>query len=93
MLHVGEIDGTTRRSKIQPFLDMIYPLLKFFFIPSREIAVDEAMIAFQGRVSFRQYIRGKPNPWGIKANVLSDSNTGYNYVFHSYLLRQGDATH
>ena len=89
MLHVGEIDGTTRRSKIQPFLDMIYPLLKKNIIPSREIAIDEAMIAFQGRVSFRQYIRGKPNPWGIKAYVLSDSNTGYMY---STLIYYGKET-
>ena len=28
-------------------------------------------------VSFRQYLKGKPHPWGIKAFVLSDSKTGY----------------
>ena len=37
------------------------------------------MIAFRGRVGFRQYIRGKPQPWGIKAFVLSESQTGYMY--------------
>ena len=35
------------------------------------------MITFKGRVSFRQYLKGKPHPWGIKAFVLSDSKTGY----------------
>ena len=47
------------------------------------------MIAFQGRVSFHQYIRGKPNPWGIKAYVLSDSCTGYMY---STLIYYGKET-
>ena len=28
---------------------------------------------------FHQYIRGKPQPWGIKAYVLSESKTGYLY--------------
>ena len=37
------------------------------------------MIAFRGRCGFRQYIRGKPQPWGIKAYVLSESRTGYMY--------------
>ena len=79
MLHVGETTSTTKRSKIQPFLDMIIPLFQRHLNPSRELSIDEAMIAFRGRVGFRQYIRGKPQPWGIKAYVLSESRTGYMY--------------
>ena len=37
------------------------------------------MIAFRGRVGFRQYIHGKPQPWGIKAYDLSEIRTGYMY--------------
>ena len=79
MLHVGETPSTSKRSKIQPFLDMIIPLFQHHLNPSRELSIDEAMIAFRGRVSFRQYIRSKPQPWGIKAYVLSESSTGYMY--------------
>ena len=41
------------------------------------MAIDESVIAFKGRVSCLQYLKGKPHPWGIKAYVLADSVTGY----------------
>ena len=88
MLHVGELPSTTKRSKIQPFLDMIIPLFQQYLTPSRELSVDEAMIAFRGRVAFRQYIPGKPQPWGIKAYVLSESRTGYMYNLLIYYGRE-----
>ena len=79
MLHVGDATSATKRSKIQPFLDQLLPLFQMYLTPAREVSIDEAMIAFRGRVGFRQYIRGKPQPWGIKAYVLSESRTGYMY--------------
>ena len=60
MLHVGEIPSTTRRSKIQPFLDLLLPLFHSYLTPFREVSADEAMIAFRGHVAFRQYVKGKP---------------------------------
>ena len=84
MLHVGDTPSTTRRSKIQPFLDLVIPLFQQCLTPRRPISIDEAMIAFRGRIFFRQYIRGKPEPWGIKAYVLSESESGnmYNLVIY-----------
>ena len=79
MLHVGETSSPNKRSKIQPFLDKIIPLFQTHLQPSRELSIDESMIAFRGRVGFRQYIGGKPQPWGIKAYVLSESKSGYMY--------------
>ena len=79
MLHVGETASHSKRSKIQPFIDLIIPLFQRYLNPSQELSIDESMIAFRGRVGFRQYIRGKPQPWGIKAYVLSESRTGYMY--------------
>ena len=87
-LHVGEINGPTRRSKIQGIIDLIIPLFQQYFVPSQAVSVDEAMIGFRGRISFRQYIRGKPTPWGIKAYVLSDSDTGYMYSVCLYYGRE-----
>ena len=77
MLHVGDPDSTTKRDKIQPFLDRLCSVFESTFTPSQEIAVDESVVSFKGRVSFRQYLKGKSHPWGIKAFVLSNSKTGY----------------
>ena len=77
MLYVGDPDSTNKRGKIQPLLDLLCPLFETSFTPSKQIAIDESVITFKGRVSFRQYLKGKPHPWGIKAFVLSDSKTGY----------------
>ena len=37
MLHVGDPQSTTKRSKIQPFLDMLIPLFQQHHTPSREL--------------------------------------------------------
>ena len=84
MLHVGDIDGSTRRSKIQPYLDVVMPLFWQYFTPRKAVAVDEAMITYKGRVSFRQYVRGKPHPWDIKAYALEESASGYLYSLVIY---------
>ena len=89
MLHVGEIDTRPRQSKIQPFINLFLPIIKCNYTPDRQVAIDEAVISFRGRVSFRQYIKEKPNPWGIKAYVLSDSKSGY---MHNLLLYYGKDT-
>ena len=89
MLHAGEINHQSKPQKIQPFLDLISPIIKTNYNLGRQIAVDESVITFKGRVSFRQYLKGKPNPWGIKAFVLADSNTGY---MHNMLIYYGRDT-
>ena len=89
MLHVGDLSSTTKRAKVQPFVDKVIPLFQQYLIPSRELSIDEAMIAFRGKVAFRVYIRGKPHPWGIKAYVLSESRSGY---LHDIIIYYGKET-
>ena len=66
------------------FFDIIIPIIQGNYNPDRQIAVYEPVILFKGRVSFHQYLKGKPNPWGLKAYVLSDSKTGYMHNLHLY---------
>ena len=50
----------------------------------RDVAIDESMIGFKGRLWFIQYIPKKPTKWGMKAFVLADSLSGYTYNWKSY---------
>ena len=88
MLHVGKINSQCKSDKIQPFIDILTQSFQRAFTPAQKIAIDESMIAFTGRVSFRQYIKGKPTPYGIKAFVLADSVTGYVYKVCVYYGKQ-----
>ena len=87
-LHAGDIDSTIRRQKIQPLLDLLCPSFQAAYTPGQHIAVDESVISFKGRVGFLQYLKGKPNPWGIKAFVLADSVSGYMHKLCIYFGRE-----
>ena len=51
--------------KLRPWLNELRN--SFLAIPTEEYnSVDEIMVAFKGKHSIRQYIHGKPNPWGFK---------------------------
>ena len=76
---MGEPDGATKKSKIQSFLDVLFTSFQRAYTPHQQVAIDECVITFKGRVAFRQYLKGKPHPWGIKAYALSDSKSGYLY--------------
>ena len=39
--------------------------------------IDEAVIPFKGRLSFKHYMKDKRTKWGIKVFALSDAPTGY----------------
>lgn len=52
------------------------------------LCVDEQMVPFTGNLSIKQYVRGKPYPWGIEIFVLS-GQTGWVYDF---LVYQGSTT-
>lgn len=52
------------------------------------VCVDEGIIPFTGKLSAKQYIKGKPNPWGIKMFMLC----GKSGIVHDFLLYQGSTT-
>ena len=63
--------------KIQPLLDLIIPRFRAVYKPERQLAVDETLIKFKGKIHFRQFIPIKPGRFGIKAFTLAESTSGY----------------
>ena len=51
------------------------------------MSVDEAMIAYRGRLSFRQYLPAKPTKYNITVWEACDARNGFCFNFDVYLCR------
>ena len=78
-------DNYDRLYKVRPIIDMVSDTFKSRYVLSREVAVDEAMVRYTGRLSFRQYMPAKPIKRGIKIWMMCDSNTSFLANFNVYL--------
>ena len=79
-------DNYDRLFKVGPILDNILEKIQNIFEPSKNLSIDEGMIAFKGRLSFRQYMPAKPT----KSLVAADSSNGYVSNFSVYLGQEGN---
>ena len=70
--------------KVRPVIKFLSDRFSAVYEPGRDLAVDEAMIKFQGRSSLKQYMPMKPVKRGIKVWVLADSSNGYFHKFQVY---------
>ena len=66
-----------RLFKVRKILDLLTPRFQSQYNTHEQLNVDEAMIPFKGRLSFKQYMKDKPTKCGIKVFVLSDAVDGY----------------
>lgn len=58
--------------------------------PHKEQSIDEGMIAFKGRLSFKQYFPAKPTKFGIKVWERASPQNGYEHEFQVYTGRVAD---
>ena len=58
--------------------------------PDENVTVDESMVKFKGRLSFRQYLPAKLVKWGIKIWSLAESKTGYLHRFQVYTGKENN---
>jgi hypothetical protein len=61
------------------------------YIPSQRLALDEAMVAFKGRSSIKQYIPSKPHKWGYKVYCLSSEDYLLRFEVYSGAERRSEA--
>ena len=58
-----------RLGKVRPLIDHLSSKFETLYQPSKNVAVDEAMIKFQGRLSLKQYMPKKPIKRKIKVGT------------------------
>ena len=79
-----------RLYKVRSLLSGVLENSQKAYEPSKNLSIDEGMIAFKGRLSFRQYMPAKPTKYGIKVWMAADSQNGYVNNFSVYLGKEGN---
>lgn len=92
LLHFCNNDNPEPRNRLYK-LDMVLEEFKRSFrgsfSPFENLCIDESLILYKGRLSFKQFIRTKRHRFGIKIFVLTDVET--NYVL-DFIIYTGSST-
>lgn len=94
MLHFNDnetIVEKDRLGKLSPLLNILLAKFTEIYIPEQSVCIDETLVPFRGRLSFRQYIKNKRFKFGIKLYKLCCKD-GYTYYIKVYCGKdkQGD---
>lgn len=87
MLHFSDNSanrGDDSLFKIRKIIDTVRVTFRSAFNPYKKLCVDESLLLFKGRLSFKQFIPSKRSRFGIKTFVLCDCKTGYVLDFIVY---------
>ena len=76
--------------KLRWFITFLNSKFTDLYVPYGYVTIDESMVKFKGRLSFRQYLPSKPIKWGIKIWTLAESTTGYISRFQTYTGKEAD---
>ncbi|XP_067940184.1 piggyBac transposable element-derived protein 4-like, partial [Watersipora subatra] len=71
--------------KLGSVFAMICDRLSSVLLPGKFISIDESLLAWKGRLSFRQYIPSKRSRFGIKLFALCDAVSGYVHKLSVYI--------
>ena len=98
-LHVANNDRANTRGengydplfKIRSVVNHLKNRFSLSYLPSKHLSIDEAMIPFKGRHSFKQYLPSKPTKWGFKVWELCDSKNGFCQDFDIYTGKRNES--
>lgn len=83
VLNVQDEDGNESLLKVKTLINLFNEKMKEIYYPTRELAIDESLMLWRGRLSFRQYMKSKASRYGIKFYVPAD-NFGICQKLHIY---------
>ena len=77
-------------SKITPFFDALIHQFQSVYTPSANVAIDESLMLWKGRLAMKQYIPLKRARFGLKSYELCESGSGYtwNSIIHTGPMMQ-----
>lgn len=79
----NENEQGNRLNKVSQLLKMLIKRFQEAYSPEEHLSLDESLLLHRGRLSFRQYIKGKKAKYGIKFYELC-SPSGYNHNMEIY---------
>jgi len=79
MLHFSQDITSTNDKlyKIRNVIDMLRKNFSQLFYPYQKLFIDESLLLYKERLSFKQYIPSKRSRFGIKSFILCDCRTGF----------------
>ncbi|KAJ8963472.1 hypothetical protein NQ318_018955 [Aromia moschata] len=80
-------NNTDRLIKVRPLYDGIRRRCLELDL-EQNLCIDEQIVPFRGRLSIKQYVKGKPTPWGVKIFLLC----GRSGIAYDFLIYQGSTT-
>ncbi|XP_069611178.1 piggyBac transposable element-derived protein 4-like isoform X2 [Ranitomeya imitator] len=70
-----------RLNKLRPLITLLKDLFLNSYTPEQNVAVDESLISYKGRLIFRQFVPSKRAKYSFKLYKLCESTTGYTSTF------------
>ncbi|KAF2889621.1 hypothetical protein ILUMI_16552 [Ignelater luminosus] len=89
-LRFHDLDTRIERSKTNKLVAISKIFQKFVenckacYCPGAYVTVNEMLISFRGRCSFKMYMPNKPAKYGIKVQILADAKTHYMCMAETY---------
>lgn len=68
----GEPAPDDRLYKVRGIIHLFNERMNEIYYPGRELSLDESMVLWRGRLTFRQYIKNKKHKYGIKLYMLTN---------------------
>lgn len=82
-----ENNSSDRLWKVRPLLTSFKQRCHNITLEER-LCIDEQIIPFKGKLDIKQYVKGKPKPWGVKVYMLC----GASGIIYDFLIYQGSTT-
>ena len=82
-------EGHDKLAHVRTVMTQVQEHMTKEYRPHREQSVDEAMVAYTGRLSFKQYLPMKPTKRGLKVWMRANPHNGFCHQVQVYTGRQG----